>query len=127
MGFGSQTNICGFSRQNICSAVMIILSYTFANLTFFQYLYTLLQGDNVSPYFKIQIFFIECTFILEPVYLSLGQWNFTAIRKNPPKNYLHKEDLFFNLMYNELKFILKENIIQLYSYETYIIFIQFNL
>ena len=126
MGFGSQTNICGFSRQNICSAVMIILSYTFANLTFFQYVHFCRETMSVHI-LGYKFLFIECTFILEPVYLSLGQWNFTAIRKNPPKNYLHKEDLFFNLMYNELKFILKENIIQLYSYETYIIFIQFNL
>ena len=26
LGFGSQTNVCGFSRQNICSASVHLLS-----------------------------------------------------------------------------------------------------
>ena len=45
LGFGSQTNVCGFSRQNICSVCLSFLS-NFPEAT-------IIQGVTSIPYFRV--------------------------------------------------------------------------
>ena len=49
LGFGSQTNVCGFSRQNICSVAFVYReehSHPYTVLLFGSYLFSPMYGPS---------------------------------------------------------------------------------